>query len=128
MEAIYKINLTQNELLWLLDSTSLFSRCLTGDINIRDMKAFRRKLLCGIVDGQANQSNIDLELSEDELWIGIEVAKSPVQVGSERVGMGLIRKMGKALVVDELARDLLALHEETRGQVPDAAYRIAGGP
>ena len=118
-----KVGLTQNQILFLLDSTSIFtatpeSTDINDQIRMQKLKDFRLKLLSGII---YPATEVNLTFTSSELWLALEVSKSGVQIGQEKIGLELINIFGKALIEISSELDLAtndideSLHTE-RGQ------------
>ncbi len=95
--ASYELPLTESELLWLLDHTSIFTPMPQGQ-NIEGMCEYRLKLLSGLGLPHSDKETSLVTLVTDELWISLETAKFAAQMGTEKVGLNLIHKLGEALL------------------------------
>ena len=94
-----EVELCYSEQLWLLDHISIFSLCPPDEqLNLRAMENLKLKLLSSLIEAKDNRANGVLTLEEMELWMALETVQSSAQMGSERVGMNLIYKLGKALL------------------------------
>lgn len=110
MGEVYKIKVSQLEGLYLADSISMFQHGppmegrspMVGDM----FPGLLLKIGACVLYAETNKGmgDVDLELTEEELWVIREAAKSSVVVGSERVGLKLLVK-----VYAELLRSPLEL-------------------
>ena len=123
-----QVTLSHNEMLWLLDNTSLFTNTAHG-LDIDAMQVFRLKLLSGLKESRKSLGSADVTLDIDELWLALETVKSTIQVGSERVGIKLIESLGDALLIlsSRLAVDTAVAQVggiETDEPQPDVSRRL----
>lgn len=118
MEAMegYETTLTFNEAILLSDSLSMFS---TGPN--QGSHAYPDLLLKvggAFMDTGPDKPPARVMFSREELWMIREVAKSPISIGSERVGLNLLRKVYAGLLrlsAYDFVHDAVAQVGETTG-------------
>ena len=94
-----KIQFTEGELLWIISNTSIFTPMTEGP-DVRAMQKFRLNVLSAILFAG------EINITEEEMWVALETVTFSSQIGTEKVGYNLIRKLGEYLIKESSSDDV----------------------
>lgn len=95
----YTSSLSRLELYYLSDALSMHAiGPPNAEVTGRPYPALLLRILTAINALTPSDAFLDVTLTEADWWSVREIAKTPVRIGSEQVGLNLLNKAAKALV------------------------------
>lgn len=124
----YPIEITKLESVYLSDAISVFAPGPPGTGDHEAYPMLLMKILSAFLEADTDGQPVVIHVSQAELWMIREVAKSSVMIGAEKVGLNLLTKVAKGLLAvtaDADVHDAVARFGETRLQEPGKAKYVS---
>lgn len=95
---LHPLELTKLECLFLSDALSMFAPGPPGNGEASPYPDLLLKILSAFLEADPAGTPVVVSMTQSDLWVIREVAKSSVSVGSEKVGLNLLTKVARGLL------------------------------